>query len=139
MKKKFREEYDSMLTAPCQQLYELWKKAGLIKGKKISESSRALETRVAMLEEKPDNSSNEGFYSHEMPNSNNRNNPALHKGTRQSQANIWWLGLLKGDSQPSVLNDRFIKPLNTIHVMVAHAWVASSKPSLESVHMQTHV
>ena len=33
MKKYSREEYDSMLVAQCNQLYELWKKAGLIKGR----------------------------------------------------------------------------------------------------------
>ena len=43
LKKYFREEYDSTLMAQCQQLYELQKKAGLIKGKKTPESSRVLE------------------------------------------------------------------------------------------------
>ena len=33
LKKYSREEYDSMLIAHYQQLYELQKKAGLIKGK----------------------------------------------------------------------------------------------------------
>ena len=42
LKKYSREEYDSMLTSEDQQLYELWKKAGLIKGKKTPESSKAL-------------------------------------------------------------------------------------------------
>ena len=40
--------------AQCQQLYELWKKAELLKGKKTLESSRALEARVAMLKAKTD-------------------------------------------------------------------------------------
>ena len=40
--KKFSEkEYDSMSMALCQQLYELQKKASLIKDKKTPESSRA--------------------------------------------------------------------------------------------------
>ena len=34
LKKYSQEEYDSMLAAQHQQLYELWKKAMLIKGKK---------------------------------------------------------------------------------------------------------
>ena len=38
--------------AQHQQLYKLWKKDGLIKGKKTSESSRALEARVAALKQK---------------------------------------------------------------------------------------
>ena len=59
LKKYSREEYDLMLMAQHQQLYELWKKAGLIKGKKTPESSRALETTVAALEAKTNNSSNE--------------------------------------------------------------------------------
>ena len=43
LKKYSRENYDSISMAQHQQLYELWKKAGLIKGKKTPESSRALE------------------------------------------------------------------------------------------------
>ena len=58
LKKYSKEEYDSMLSHH-QQLYELQKKARLMKGKKIPESSRALKARVAMLEAKTDNSSNE--------------------------------------------------------------------------------
>ena len=38
--------------AECQQLYELQKKATLIKGKKTPESSRVLEARVSKLEVK---------------------------------------------------------------------------------------
>ena len=57
-KKYSRKEYGSMSMVKCQQLYELWKKTGLIKEKKTQESSRALETRVAMLEAKTDNISN---------------------------------------------------------------------------------
>ena len=56
MKKCSREEND---TAQCKQLYELWKKSGLIKGKKTQESSKVLEARVAALEVKIDNSSDE--------------------------------------------------------------------------------
>ena len=35
-----------------QQLYKLWKKTGLIKGKKTPESGRALEARVASFRQK---------------------------------------------------------------------------------------
>ena len=55
LKKYSKEMYDSMLVAQHQQLYELQKKAGLIKGKKTQESSRTLKARVAMLEAKTDN------------------------------------------------------------------------------------
>ena len=48
MKKYSREEYDSMSMVQHQQLYELQKKARLVKGKKTSESSRALEAIVAV-------------------------------------------------------------------------------------------
>ena len=61
-KKYSHEEYDSMSTAQHQQLYGLWKKAGLIKGKKTQESRIALEARVAVLEAKTDNSRNEGLF-----------------------------------------------------------------------------
>ena len=58
-----------MLIAQCQQLYELRKKAGLIKGKKTPESSKALEAIVAALEEKTENSSNPSLFADdEKPN-----------------------------------------------------------------------
>ena len=69
-----------------QQLCELRKKAGLIKGKKTPGSSRALEARVAMLEAKTDNSSNESLFPDKKPKARNRNNSALDRkgnGTRQ--------------------------------------------------------
>ena len=78
-----------MSVAQCQQLYELKKRAGLIKGKKTPESSRALEARVAMLEAKSENSSNESLFPDIKPTANNGNNPALDSkgnGTRQSCA-----------------------------------------------------
>ena len=78
-----------MSVAQCQQLYELKKRAGLIKGKKTPESSRALEARVAMLEAKTDDSSNESLFADVKPKANNRNNPALDRkgnSTRQSHA-----------------------------------------------------
>ena len=121
-----------MLMAQCQQLYELWKKAVLIKGKKTQESSRALEARVAMLEAITDNSCNESIFPNERHKANNRNNPALDRkrsGTRQSNSDSW--GSLKEDSQPSVLWDGYVKPIRTIQVMVAHASVANSKPKVE--------
>ena len=89
LKKYSREEYDSMSAAQCQQLYELWKRAGLIKGKKTPESSRVLEARVAMLEAKSENSSNESLFANVKPTTSNRNNPALNRqgnGTRQRHA-----------------------------------------------------
>ena len=55
-KKYSRKEYDSMSMAQHQQLYELLKKIRLMKRKKTSESSRALEARVAMLKAKTDSS-----------------------------------------------------------------------------------
>ena len=89
LKKDSQDEYELMLAAQYQQLYELQKKAGLIKGEKTPESSKALEARVATFEAKTDNSSNQSLFSDEKPKSNNRNNPALNmKGssTRQSHA-----------------------------------------------------
>ena len=77
MKKYSRKEYDSMSTAQHQQMYELQKKARLTKGKKTPESSRALETRVAALEMKTDNSSNKSLFADKKPKANNRNNPAF--------------------------------------------------------------
>ena len=74
-----------MMTVKQQQLYELSKKARLIKGKKIPESSRDLEARVAVLEAKTENSSYESLFPDEKPKDNNRNNPALNRkgsGTR---------------------------------------------------------
>ena len=70
-----------MLTAQHQQLYELWKKAGLVKGKNTPESSRALEARLATLEANTYNISSESFFADEKPKANlnrKRNN------TRQS-------------------------------------------------------
>ena len=89
LKKYSKEEYESMSMVQHQQLYELQKKARLIKGKKTPESSRALEARVAVLEAKTDNSSDESLFADKKPKANNRNNPALDRkgnGTRQSHA-----------------------------------------------------
>ena len=68
-----------------QQLYELQKKTGLIKGKKTQERSRSLEARVAMLEAKTDNSSNESVFADEKPIGKNRNNPALDQNVKWHQ------------------------------------------------------
>ena len=77
-----------MLTKQCQQLYILQKKAGLIKGTKTQESSRALEAREATLEAKTDIRSNENLFLDEKPKANNRNNLALdRKGSRTRQSN----------------------------------------------------
>ena len=73
-----------MSVAQCQQLYELQKRVGLIKGKKTPESSSALEARA-----KPDNSSNEILFPDiDKPKPSSKNNLALDRkgnGTRQSQ------------------------------------------------------
>ena len=87
LKKYSREEYDSMSVAQHQQLYELWKRAGLIKGKKTPESSRALEARVAELEVKSENSSDESLFADVKPTASNRNNPVLdRKGNSTKQS-----------------------------------------------------
>ena len=58
-------------------------KSRLIEGKKTFESNRALEVRMALLEAKSDNSSNESLFPDEKPKANNRNNSALErKGSR---------------------------------------------------------
>ena len=78
-----------MLTTQHHQLYQLWKKAGLMKGKKTPESSRALETREAMLKAKTDNSSNESLYPDKKLKASNKNNSTHDRkgnGTRQSHA-----------------------------------------------------
>ena len=68
-------------------MYDLSKKARVIKGKKTPESSRAIKARVAMLETKTDNSSNERLFADEKPKSNNRNNLAINrKGSRIRQS-----------------------------------------------------
>ena len=70
-----------MPMAQCQQLYEPWKKARLIKGKKSPDSSKALEARVSGPEAKTDSSTDE------KPKANNRKKPALdRKGHRTRQS-----------------------------------------------------
>ena len=73
-----------MSVAQCQQLYELWKRVKLMKGKKTPESSRALEARVAMLRAKADNSSNKSLFADEKPNANNPANARKVSSTRES-------------------------------------------------------
>ena len=63
----------------CQQLYELQKKAGLIKSKKTPESSRSLEAKEAVLEAKTDNNSDDSLFPNEKPTANNRSNPSLDR------------------------------------------------------------
>ena len=78
-----------MSAAQHQQLFKLYEKARLIKGKKTPESSRTLQARVNVLETKTDNSSNESLFGDKMPSASNRNNPALHRkgcSTKQSNA-----------------------------------------------------
>ena len=90
LKKYFREEYNLMSTTQHQQLYKLWKKAGLVKSKKTTKSSKALEARVTTLEAKIDNSSDDSLFPDKKPKAINRNNSALDRkgnGTRQSHAN----------------------------------------------------
>ena len=89
LKKYFMEEYNSMSMTQHQQLYEHQKKARLIKGKKNPESGRALEARVAILEAKTDNSSDDSLFPDEKPIATSRNNSALDRkenNTRQSHA-----------------------------------------------------
>ena len=86
LKKYSTEEDDSMFITQCQQLYELWKKAELINGQKTSVCNIGLEARVAVLEAKTDNSSNESLFLDEKLK-DNRNNPELERkgsNTRQS-------------------------------------------------------
>ena len=78
-----------MLMVQFQQLYELQKKAGCIKGKKTQASSKGLEARVATLEAKTNSSSDESLSTDEKPRANNRINPDLDRkgnGTRQCHA-----------------------------------------------------
>ena len=56
-----------MSAAQCQQLYELWKKAALIMGKKTPERA------------KTDNGSDESLFANVQPRATNRNNPALDR------------------------------------------------------------
>ena len=78
-----------MSMAQHQQLYELQKKARLIKSKKTPEGSRAFEARVTMLDVKTENSSNESIFPDEKPKTNSRNSTTFErKGsiTRESHA-----------------------------------------------------
>ena len=70
-------------------MYEFQKRARLIKGSKTPESSKALEVRVAMLEVKSENNSNESLFADVKPTASNINNSALDRkqnSTRQSHA-----------------------------------------------------
>ena len=58
---------------------KIWKKAILIKDKKTPESSKAFKAKVAKLEEKIENNSNEHLFADEKPQANDRNNPALDR------------------------------------------------------------
>ena len=61
-----------------------------MKHKKTQESSSGLEARVAMLEAKTNNSSDESLFADEKPKANNRNNPALdRKGSRARQSHAY--------------------------------------------------
>ena len=69
-----------------KQLYELWYKAGLLKDKKIPESSKTLKARFATLKTKAENSSNEWFAA-EKPKANDRNiKPLTERGTKLDRA-----------------------------------------------------
>ena len=54
-------------------------------GKKTPESGRTLEARVAMLEARTNNSSNESLFADEKPKANNENNPALERNGRKTK------------------------------------------------------
>ena len=76
-----------MFMAQIQQFYELQHKAGLLKGKKTTKSSKILGARVTMLEEKIKNSGNESLF--ERLTADSKNNPAIGRkgsGNRQSSA-----------------------------------------------------
>ena len=76
LKKFSREECNSMSMTQHRCLYEL-------------QSSRALEARVAILEAKIDNSSNESLFADEKPKADDRNNPAIDKmGIRIRQSHV---------------------------------------------------
>ena len=67
-----REEYDSMSTTQKQQLHELQYKAGLQEDNKTTESSKALEASVAMLQAKTYNSSHESLFADEKSKANSQ-------------------------------------------------------------------
>ena len=76
-----------MLTEQHQQLYELWKNAGLIESKKTPENSRVLDARVIELKAKTDNSSDESLFADEIPKANSRSHPALdRKGSHTKES-----------------------------------------------------
>ena len=76
-----------MSMAQYQQLYKLQKKVVLVEGKNTPESSKALEARVAMLETKTDNTSNESLFTDENHKVHNKNNPAFdRKGSKTRQS-----------------------------------------------------
>ena len=79
-----------MWMTQCQQLHELQKKAGLIKHEKSPESSKAFEARVATVEAKSENSSNESLFADvKKPKANKRNNPAFdRKGSSTRQSHV---------------------------------------------------
>ena len=136
LKKYYREEYDSISALQRQQLYELQKRARLIRGKKTPEGKRGSEARVAMMEAKSENSSNESLFADVKLTASDRNNQAFDRkgnSTRHSQsyADASQLGSSKRESKPSVLRNSYIKPLSTIKVTVAQGSVASSKPKIE--------
>ena len=91
-------------------MYELQKNTILINGKKTPESSRALEARVAALEAKKDNSSDESLFPDEKSKANNKNNSALErKKWNQTEPHRYlMIRALKWDSQPSVLRDGYV-------------------------------
>ena len=55
----------------------------------------------------------------------------MGRGIRLSQADASWLKPSKGDSQPSVLRDSYVRPLSTVCITVVPASVASRKPTVE--------
>ena len=76
-----------------------------------------------MLEAKTEDTSNGSLLPDEESKANNRNNPALYKNgsiTRQGQADTWWLGLLKGDSQPSMLKSIQLLFVNKYNLIIIH-------------------
>ena len=77
-------------------MYEFWKKASPIKGKKTPESSRALKVIVVILEAKTDNRNNESLFADEKPKANNGFDPALNtKGKRDKATQILKVGAVE--------------------------------------------
>ena len=100
-----------MLTAQCQQLYELQKKAWFIVGKKTPGNSRAIEVILAVLEVKTDYSSNGCLSQMKSPKLKTEIIQPLTEREVESDRAMQTLdskGCQKGNSQPIVLRDSYV-------------------------------